>query len=269
MKLIASFLGYWIASAYTGSDFFEVDEYDAKDACYGEFVDGNKAAWASCCDTNANSFDSDNCKEKYYPFDVCYAVMTPGFVSVSSLEYGGYPTQEWTDCCYANCDELSCDSAYCYNFWDYIEEGLETWAIVLISVFSGLAFLAILFLICFCCCIKPKKKAKQAAAIAAAEQQRAQQQRAAAANVPVNHTPEHVYIVDHQAQLAAHQIPSGLPAGQYINPDPVYQNQQQNPQIHHHVVQHHVEGHGGPPLHQDGNAYVHAPGYDNLSNNPY
>jgi len=260
MKLIASFLGCWIASAYTGSDFFERDEYDTNDACYSEFANGDKDAWASCCAAGDNIIRSDNCNEKYYPFDICYEVMTPGFVSVAALEQGGFPTQEWTDCCYANCDELSCDSAYCYNFWDYIEEGLETWAIVVISVCSGLAFLAILGLICFFCCIKPKKKAKKAEAIATAEQHRAHQQRAAAANVPVNHNPEQVYTVDHRAQLAANQ---------YVNPEPVYQYQQQNPQIHHHVVQHHVEGHGGPPLYQDGNAYVHAPDYDNLPNNSY
>jgi len=267
MRYFLVFLAYWVTNAFIDSEFFESDKYNNNDPCYNEFVKGEKENWEECCSQDRNATESDNCEKKYFPFDVCKDDMVPGFVSVASQDRGSYPTFAWQRCCEINCTSLSCNSGYCYNVWDVIEEGLETWAIVLISVFCGVLGIVGFFLLCFCCCIRPSKAAAKAAA--------AKQHEAAAA---AGEGGPHAVYIDQEIlmQNSNNNIPAAgpgyLPAGQYVNADTILENPQY---VQHHVVQHvaidglHQQNGGNPAIFEDGSAYVHAPAYDPYNNAPY
>jgi len=279
MLLLTAVFGSLLTSAVVGSEFFDPDEYDPSDACYDEFESGDKSAWESCCEKDNNLSSSSNCEDKYYPSDVCYNEMIPGFEAVNSINRGGYPTQEWEECCDANCNSVSCTPGYCYNIWDDIgddienavEEALPEWAIVLISVLCGVVFLIALSLILWFCCLKPRRKEKKAAKLAAEIQQREDEDERASAGSSSTSSSDNKDVYIEQPYSVVHQTPNNSQAEQYVNQ---YINQyhkhssrsssSSNPRKHHVVVQHQiVETYDRPPVYQDGiNTYMHAPAYE-------
>jgi len=246
MLLLTAFLRYLVTSAVVGSEFFDPDEYDSRDECYDEFEAGDKSAWQSCCEKDSNLWSSANCEDKYYPHDVCYNDMIPGFIAAGSIQLGGYPTQQWEDCCDDHCNSLSCTPGYCYNYWDEIGDDIDDavedwylpeWAIILISVLCGVAFFIALLLILWFCWLKERRKKKKAAELNVEIQQREDKDERASA---------------------------GSLSNQYHKRSDSSSSSSSIPRKHHHVVQHQiVETYDGPPVYQDGiNTYVHAPAYE-------